>query len=162
MESLRGPILPSSVLVSGGTDARRSVPFVRPLPRGAGLHCWSGRQSRFVLRMLPSPERPAEGVWRGLFEVPFERRSGRDEFRNQAEGRLSANQNGSDLERKQSARLRRGGWDGLYCAHRATTVLFVGALRARRSSQPPRLTPAPRRSQSHAAPTRFGAEDGRF
>ena len=42
-------------------------------------------------------ERPAQCGWRGLSEVPFERRYGRDEFRSQATVRLTADQNGSGL-----------------------------------------------------------------
>ncbi len=49
--------------------------------------------------------RAAEKVRRpGSFEVPFEPCSGRDEFRSQAKGRLTADQHGSGLERKQPAR----------------------------------------------------------
>ncbi len=52
--------------------------------------------------------RAAEPVRRpGSFEVPFEPCSGRDEFRSQAKARLTADQNGSGLERKQLARLSR-------------------------------------------------------
>ncbi len=88
----------------------------------AGLGCWSVHQSRFVFRTLPRRSGPlkaggrgrtvrrrrsttfvraAETVRRpGSFEIPFEQRFGRDEFRSLAEARLTADQNGSGPERK--------------------------------------------------------------
>ena len=96
---------------------------------------------------VAEPAWPAEGRWRALFEVPFERSLGRDKLRSQAEERLTPDLHGSGHERKQPSpslpSVANSGWMYFLLLSRTPVRLGVECLdhsgwMPRRAAQQPK------------------------